>query len=138
MYTCETCGAMVRTRQGLGGHIRFRHSEVKAPANRRPHTPTTFERETAAKLTRLEESIERLAGLISQLGMVACNIAEQTAGIDPDLIFDYKSGFLSTSLFGLSKGAPKYGHTVQDQVLQRRFLNALIRRAEQRLASMRG
>ena len=129
MYTCETCGAVVRTRQGLGGHIRFRHSEVEAPANRRPHTPTEFERKTADQLSRLEEFNAELARLVIHAGLLVCQVARQTPDIDPKYVFELQSYFLQTSLFDLPEANSKRQPSVERQLNQEKLVRVMERRA---------
>lgn len=84
MYTCPKCEAVVRTRQGLGGHMRFRHPLVEAPANHRAHRPTAFELDTKEKLATLSRSIQSLTSLVSSVGLLVCQIADRTPGVDPE------------------------------------------------------
>lgn len=66
----------MRTRQGLGGHIRFRHLDVKAPANRRPRRETAFETETKAQIQALSESLRSLTTQSALIGFIVLHIAE--------------------------------------------------------------
>ena len=129
MYTCETCGAVVRTRQGLGGHIRFRHSEVKAPANRRPHEPTAFESETADQLSRLEQSNAELARLVIHAGLLVCQVAKQNPDIDPNYVFELQSYFLKTSIFDLPEANSERQPSVDRQLNQDKFVRLMEQRA---------
>ena len=83
MYSCETCGARLRTRQGLGGHIRFRHPEVDAPANHRPHRPTAIETEMAERLDRLERSVNWIFYMV-------LDIVRNTPGHDAEMVRNSK------------------------------------------------
>ena len=83
MYTCDTCGANTKTRQGLAGHYRFRHQGVGFTSNYRPKPNPLDQKvdELADTLKSISETVERLDLQSTMLGLLVLRIGEHV-GVD--------------------------------------------------------
>lgn len=79
-YTCDLCDTRVKTRQGLAGHIRFRHAGMGPPTNYRP-SEAGHRETTAAVLRRVEILEERVRDTQRWVWAIGFKL-----GLDPDIM----------------------------------------------------
>ena len=82
MYTCSTCNAQVKTRQGLAGHHRFRHEGKGYPSNYRPPPKDpTDQPATSGQLVELQETVAELVRLVGAIGVRLDGVEEQVSKV---------------------------------------------------------
>ena len=79
MYSCSTCPAQTKTRQGLAGHYRFRHDGIGYVSNARPGRAELSE--SLAEIGRRLDVLEFDVGIVKT---VVVAIASKMGAVDQE------------------------------------------------------